>query len=101
MNRLSDKEIRLMCLHKAVEVLVPNRFRFTATKDVPGPFLDAAKQFYDFVNAGDNTGLVYGADPAGVEPDKKICWTGDILRGPAPSKEPAGKSADQRMWENS
>ncbi len=53
MNQLSDKEIRLMCLCKAIEVLVPNRFRFTATKDVPGPFLDTAKQFYDFVNAGE------------------------------------------------
>lgn len=101
MNQLSNKEIRLMCLYKAIEVLVPNRFRFTATKDVPGPFLDTAKQFYDFVNADDATGLVHDAEPAIIEPDKTICWTGGILCGPAPSKEPAGKSANQRMWENS
>lgn len=53
MNHLSDKEIRLMCLRLAVEVLVPNRFRFTAAKEVTGPFLEAAKQFYDFVDAGE------------------------------------------------
>lgn len=101
MNQLSNKEIRLMCLYKAIEVLVPNRFRFTATKDVPGPFLDTAKQFYDFVNADDNTGLMYGTDPASVEPDITIYRTWGTISGPEPSNEPPGKSANQRMWENS
>lgn len=51
MNELSDKQIRMACLFKAVEVLGPNRFRFTAAKEVTGPFLEAAQQFYDFVTA--------------------------------------------------
>lgn len=66
MNELTNKQIRMACLFKAVEVLGPNRFRFTASKEVTEPFLAAAQQFYDFVTADDEN-----ADPksAQCQPD--------------------------------
>lgn len=53
MNELSDKTIRLICLCKAVEVLGPNRFRFTETHEVTEPFLEAARRCYEFVSAAE------------------------------------------------
>lgn len=55
MNELSNKMIRLICLCKAVEVLGPNRFRFTETHEVTEPFLEAAKRFHEFVSAAEAT----------------------------------------------
>lgn len=78
MNELTNKQIRMACLFKAVEVLGPNRFRFTAAKEVTGPFLEAAQQFYDFVTAGEDTRMRSSVGMAG--PDKRqIMWERAIV----------------------
>lgn len=114
MNELTNKQIRMACLFKAVEVLGPNRFRFTASKEVTEPFLAAAQQFYDFVTADDEARLNLGVDIAGPWPDKTAIqvepvlhdWTAafhlgypvngqDILCGMFSTKDKR-----QSMWEN-
>lgn len=114
MNELTNKQIRMACLFKAVEVLGPNRFRFTAAKEVAGPFLAAAQQFYDFVTADDEARFRAGVDIAGPRPDKTTIqvepvlhdWTAafhlgypvngqDILCGMFSTKDKR-----QSMWEN-
>lgn len=67
MEELSDKTIRALCLCKAVEVLDPNRYKFTATPEVTRVFLDTAKKFYDFITTGEPT------DPAPVPKKPDTC----------------------------